>query len=58
MDGMCSRGGPVAEGIVEHGCVTVLAWMAYELETGIQTVNRQPLQKRFKSGKRRGMLKS
>lgn len=49
MDGMCAhQGGPVAEGIVEHGCVTCPwhGWQ-YELETGIQTVNRQPLQETF-----------
>ena len=46
VDGMCShQGGPLAEGIVEHGCVTCPwhGWQ-YELETGIQTINRQPLQ--------------
>lgn len=49
MDGMCShQGGPVAEGHVEHGCVTCPwhGWQ-YELDTGIQTINRQPLQETF-----------
>ena len=49
MDGMCAhQGGPVAEGHVEHGCVTCPwhGWQ-YELKTGIQTINRQPLQETF-----------
>ena len=49
MDGMCAhQGGPIAEGQVEHGCVTCPwhGWQ-YELETGIQTINRQPLQESF-----------
>ena len=49
MDGMCShQGGPIAQGRVEHGCVTCPwhGWQ-YELETGIQTINRQPLQECF-----------
>lgn len=49
LDGMCShQGGPIAEGTVEHGCVTCPwhGWQ-YELATGIQTINRQPLQETF-----------
>ncbi len=49
IDGMCAhQGGPLAEGTVTAGCVTCPwhGWQ-YELETGIQTVNRQPLQKVF-----------
>lgn len=49
MDGMCAhQGGPIAEGVVEHGCVTCPwhGWQ-YELDTGIQTINRQPLQETF-----------
>tara|TARA_Y100000385_G_scaffold196736_1_gene203744 strand:- start:59 stop:412 length:354 start_codon:yes stop_codon:yes gene_type:complete len=49
MDGMCAhQGGPVAEGDVQHGCVTCPwhGWQ-YELKTGIQTINRQPLQETF-----------
>jgi len=49
MDGMCAhQGGPIAEGVVEHGCVTCPwhGWQ-YELATGIQTINRQPLQETF-----------
>ena len=49
LDGMCAhQGGPIAEGTVEHGCVTCPwhGWQ-YELATGIQTINRQPLQRTF-----------
>ncbi|MEM9367250.1 MAG: Rieske (2Fe-2S) protein [Planctomycetota bacterium] len=49
IDGMCShQGGPLAQGTVAHGCVTCPwhGWQ-YELETGIQTINRQPLQSTF-----------
>ncbi len=49
LDGMCAhQGGPLAEGTVQAGCVTCPwhGWQ-YELATGIQTVNRQPLQKTF-----------
>ena len=49
MDGMCAhQGGPIAEGEVEHGCVTCPwhGWQ-YELASGIQTINRQPLQETF-----------
>lgn len=49
LDGMCAhQGGPIAKGMVSDGCVTCPwhGWQ-YELATGIQTVNRQPLQERF-----------
>jgi|SRR6056297_2488535 len=49
LDGMCAhQGGPLAEGSVSHGCVTCPwhGWQ-YELETGIQTINRQPLQQTY-----------
>ena len=51
LDGMCShQGGPIAVGTVEHGCVTCPwhGWQ-YELATGIQTINRQPLQETFET---------
>jgi len=46
IDGMCShQGGPLAQGHVADGCVTCPwhGWQ-YDLATGIQTINRQPLQ--------------
>ena len=49
LDGMCAhQGGPLAEGTVAAGCVTCPwhGWQ-YELATGIQTINRQPLQQTF-----------
>ena len=49
LDGMCAhQGGPLAEGTVAGGCVTCPwhGWQ-YELATGIQTINRQPLQRTF-----------
>lgn len=49
LDGMCAhQGGPLAQGSVEHGCVTCPwhGWQ-YELASGIQTINRQPLQRTF-----------
>ncbi|MFK8112975.1 MAG: Rieske (2Fe-2S) protein [Rubripirellula sp.] len=49
IDGMCAhQGGPLAQGNVEHGCVTCPwhGWQ-YELATGIQTINKQPLQRTF-----------
>ena len=49
IDGMCAhQGGPLAEGTVSGGCVTCPwhGWQ-YELATGIQTINRQPLQETF-----------
>ncbi len=49
IDGMCShQGGPLASGQVRDGCVTCPwhGWQ-YELATGIQLVNRQPLQESY-----------
>ncbi len=54
LDGLCAhQGGPIAKGKIEvtdqgKSCVTCPwhGWQ-YELETGIQTVNRQPLQRTF-----------
>jgi nitrite reductase/ring-hydroxylating ferredoxin subunit len=49
IDGMCAhQGGPLADGRVSAGCVTCPwhGWQ-YELATGIQTINRQPLQQVF-----------
>ncbi|MCC9602961.1 Rieske (2Fe-2S) protein [Stieleria sp. JC731] len=54
LDGLCAhQGGPIAKGecsLTDQGkpCVTCPwhGWQ-YELETGIQTVNRQPLQRTF-----------
>ena len=49
LDGMCAhQGGPIAEGTLSNGCVTCPwhGWQ-YELATGIQTINRQPLQRTF-----------
>jgi len=46
IDGMCShQGGPLAQGDVNDGCVTCPwhGWQ-YDLATGVQTINRQPLQ--------------
>ena len=58
MDGMCShQGGPIAEGTVQHGCVTCPwhGWQ-YELSTGIQTINRQPLQECFEVRENHGVI--
>ncbi len=54
LDGLCAhQGGPIAKGVLSKTdtgktCVTCPwhGWQ-YELETGIQTVNRQPLQRTF-----------
>lgn len=54
LDGLCAhQGGPIAKGERSethdgHSCVTCPwhGWQ-YELQTGIQTVNRQPLQRVF-----------
>lgn len=54
LDGLCAhQGGPIAKGTLSKTdkgktCVTCPwhGWQ-YELETGIQTVNRQPLQRTF-----------
>lgn len=58
IDGMCAhQGGPIAQGEVEHGCVTCPwhGWQ-YELDTGIQTINRQPLQQTFDVREQDGMI--
>lgn len=58
MDGMCAhQGGPIAEGEIQHGCVTCPwhGWQ-YELATGIQTINRQPLQETFDVRERDGRI--
>lgn len=58
MDGMCAhQGGPIAKGVVQHGCVTCPwhGWQ-YELATGIQTINRQPLQRTFSIRERDGKI--
>ena len=58
LDGMCAhQGGPLAEGTVAHGCVTCPwhGWQ-YELESGIQTVNRQPLQTTYPVREHAGMI--
>ncbi len=58
LDGMCAhQGGPIAEGSVEAGCVTCPwhGWQ-YELATGIQTINRQPLQQTFEVRERDGKI--
>ncbi len=50
IDGMCAhQGGPLADGTVAAGCVTCPwhGWQ-YELRSGIQTINRQPLQKTYR----------
>ena len=47
--GRCAhQGGPIAQGEVANGCVTCPwhGWQ-YELNSGIQTINRQPLQRTF-----------
>jgi nitrite reductase/ring-hydroxylating ferredoxin subunit len=58
LDGMCAhQGGPIAEGNVQDGCVTCPwhGWQ-YELETGVQTVNRKPLQETFPIRVRDGQI--
>tara|TARA_R110002049_G_scaffold309268_1_gene519614 strand:+ start:155625 stop:156053 length:429 start_codon:yes stop_codon:yes gene_type:complete len=58
VDGMCAhQGGPIAEGVVQDGCVTCPwhGWQ-YELATGIQTINRQPLQQTYPVRQRHGRL--
>jgi nitrite reductase/ring-hydroxylating ferredoxin subunit len=58
LDGMCAhQGGPIASGQVAHGCVTCPwhGWQ-YELATGIQTINRQPLQETFQVRERDGRV--
>lgn len=49
LDGMCAhQGGPIAKGRVENGCVTCPwhGWQ-YDLATGIQTMNQQPLMQTY-----------
>ena len=49
IDAMCAhQGGPLAQGIVQDGCVTCPwhGWQ-YDLATGVQTINRQPLQQTY-----------
>jgi nitrite reductase/ring-hydroxylating ferredoxin subunit len=58
IDGMCAhQGGPLADGRVERGCVTCPwhGWQ-YELATGIQTINRQPLQQTYEVRERDGVV--
>ena len=58
LDGMCAhQGGPIAQGTVEGGCVTCPwhGWQ-YELKTGIQTINRQPLQMTYEVRERDGRV--
>jgi nitrite reductase (NADH) small subunit len=58
LDGMCAhQGGPIAEGKVEAGCVTCPwhGWQ-YELASGIQTINRQPLQCTYEVRERDGRI--
>ncbi len=58
LDGMCAhQGGPIAQGSVAHGCVTCPwhGWQ-YELATGVQTVNRKPLQETFRVREREGRV--
>ena len=58
IDGMCAhQGGPLAQGAVADGCVTCPwhGWQ-YTLKDGIQTVNRQPLQRVFDVRERNGTI--
>jgi nitrite reductase/ring-hydroxylating ferredoxin subunit len=58
IDGMCAhQGGPLAQGTVSGGCVTCPwhGWQ-YELASGIQTINRQPLQQVFAVRERDGKI--
>lgn len=63
LDGLCAhQGGPVAKGELSKTdagktCVTCPwhGWQ-YELATGIQTVNRQPLQRTFPVRERDGKI--
>ncbi len=63
LDGLCAhQGGPIAKGTLSRTdggktCVTCPwhGWQ-YELETGIQTVNRQPLQRTFPVRVRNGRV--
>jgi nitrite reductase/ring-hydroxylating ferredoxin subunit len=56
LDGMCAhQGGPIADGEVKASCVTCPwhGWQ-YELATGIQTINRNPLQQVYQVRERDG----
>ncbi len=58
LDGMCAhQGGPIAKGHVENGCVTCPwhGWQ-YELTSGIQTMNRQPLMQTYGVRERDGRI--
>lgn len=58
LDGMCAhQGGPLAEGMLADGCITCPwhGWQ-YELSSGIQTVNRQPLQRVYDVRERDGQI--
>jgi nitrite reductase (NADH) small subunit len=58
IDGMCAhQGGPLADGKIQRGCVTCPwhGWQ-YELATGIQTINRQPLQQTYEVRERDGIV--
>ncbi|KAA5541413.1 Rieske (2Fe-2S) protein [Roseiconus nitratireducens] len=63
LDGLCAhQGGPIAKGQIsetdrKQPCVTCPwhGWQ-YELATGIQTVNRQPLQRTFPVRERDGRI--
>lgn len=62
LDGLCAhQGGPIASGELsagDHGMCVTCPWHGwqYELSTGIQTVNRQPLQRTFPMRERDGRL--
>ncbi|MEL6110381.1 MAG: Rieske (2Fe-2S) protein [Planctomycetota bacterium] len=62
LDGLCAhQGGPIASGELtagDHGTCVTCPWHGwqYELSTGIQTVNRQPLQRTFSVREREGRL--
>lgn len=58
LDGMCAhQGGPIAKGRVENGCVTCPwhGWQ-YDLATGIQTMNKQPLMQTYQVRQRDGRI--
>ncbi|TWU33372.1 Rieske (2Fe-2S) protein [Novipirellula artificiosorum] len=58
IDGVCAhQGGPIATGEVHDGCVTCPwhGWQ-YELATGIQTINKKPLQRVFQVRERDGRI--
>ena len=58
LDNTCiHRGGPLGDGICTDGTVTCPwhGWQ-YELDTGIQTINRQPLQETFQVRENDGLV--